>query len=50
MLLHDIEEWTHAEIAAALQISVVMSRQHLFQGRKALRDLLGEGGALPAPG
>lgn len=50
MLLHDIEEWTHAEIAAALQISVVMSRQHLFQGRKALRDLLGEGSALPAPG
>jgi RNA polymerase sigma-70 factor (ECF subfamily) len=50
MLLHDIEEWTHAEIAAALRISVVMSRQHLFQARKALRDLLGEGGALLAPG
>jgi hypothetical protein len=27
-----------------------MSRQHLFQARKALRDLLGEGGALLAPG
>jgi RNA polymerase sigma-70 factor (ECF subfamily) len=50
MLLHDIEEWTHAEIAAALQISVVMSRQHLFQARKALRDLLGEGGQVLAPG
>lgn len=50
MVLHDIEEWTHAEIAAALQISVVMSRQHLFQGRKVLRDLLGEGEPLLSPG
>ncbi len=29
VLLHDLEEWTHGEIAAALDISEVMSRQHL---------------------
>jgi RNA polymerase sigma-70 factor (ECF subfamily) len=50
MLLHDLEEWTHAEIAAALQISVVIASQQQKQGRKALRDLLGKGGALLAPG
>lgn len=44
MVLHDLESWTHAEIAAGLQISVVMSRQHLFQARKAVRSLLGESG------
>jgi RNA polymerase sigma-70 factor, ECF subfamily len=40
VLLHDLQELTHAEIAAALQISEVMSRQHLFQARKALRTIL----------
>jgi RNA polymerase sigma-70 factor (ECF subfamily) len=40
VLLHDVEEWTHAEIAASLRITVVMSRQHLYWARKALRDLL----------
>ena len=40
VLLHDVEEWTHAEIAESLRITVVMSRQHLFWARKALRDLL----------
>ncbi len=49
VLLHDIEEWTHAEIAAALQISVVTSRQHLFQARRALRDLIGDGEPSPVP-
>ena len=42
VLLHDLEGWTHPEIAAALGISEVMSRQHLFQARKALRALLAE--------
>jgi RNA polymerase sigma-70 factor, ECF subfamily len=37
VLLHDLEGWTHAEIAEALSISVVMSRQHLFQARRKLR-------------
>lgn len=40
VLLHDMEGWTHAEIAEALDISVVMSRQHLFQARRKLRTHL----------
>ena len=42
VLLHDLDGWTHAEIAQALEISEVMSRQHLFQARKVLRAHLGE--------
>ena len=53
VLLHDLEAWTHAEIGAALGISEVMSRQHLFVARKAMREWLGDenrtAGA-PAPG
>lgn len=41
VLLHDLEGWTHREIAASLEISEVMSRQHLFQARRRLRGLLG---------
>ncbi len=37
ILLHDLEGWTHPEIAAALDISEVMSRQHLFLARRQLR-------------
>jgi len=37
VLLHDLDGWTHPEIADALGISVVMSRQHLFQARRRLR-------------
>lgn len=40
VLLHDLEGFTHGEIAAALGISEVNSRQHLFQARKVLRGLL----------
>jgi RNA polymerase sigma-70 factor (ECF subfamily) len=40
VLLHDLEGWTHAEIAEALALSVVMSRQHLFQARRKLRTRL----------
>jgi RNA polymerase sigma-70 factor, ECF subfamily len=40
VLLHDLEGWTHAEIAAALGMSEVMSRQHLFQARRQLRSQL----------
>ena len=43
VLLHDLEEWTHAEIGAALGMSEVMSRQHLFNARRTLRrDLVEE--------
>ncbi|MBK8482409.1 MAG: RNA polymerase sigma factor [Proteobacteria bacterium] len=37
VLLHDLDDWTHAEIGAALGMSEVMSRQHLFQARRQLR-------------
>lgn len=43
VLLHDLEGWTHVEIAQALGISVVMSRQHLFQARRKLRTRLDSG-------
>jgi RNA polymerase sigma-70 factor (ECF subfamily) len=40
VLLHDLEGWTHVEIAESLAMSVVMSRQHLFQARRKLRTCL----------
>ena len=40
VLLHDLEGWTHGEIGACTGISETMSRQHLFNARKALRALL----------
>jgi RNA polymerase sigma-70 factor (ECF subfamily) len=40
LLLHDLEGWRHREIAASLDMSEVMARQHLFQARKRLRELL----------
>ena len=45
VLLHDLEDWTHKEIAEVLDISEVHSRQHLFQARLILRAKLG--GELP---
>ena len=42
VLLHDLEGWTHPEIAQALGTSEGMSRQHLFQARKILRGHLTE--------
>ncbi len=43
VLLHDLQDWTHAEIAAALEISETMSRQHLFVARRAMRKHLDDG-------
>jgi RNA polymerase sigma-70 factor (ECF subfamily) len=37
VLLHDLDGWTHAEIAAALELSEETSRQHLSRARRALR-------------
>ena len=37
VLLHDLDGWTHAEIADALGISETNCRQHLFTARRALR-------------
>ena len=42
VLLHDLEGWTHPEIADALGMTELSSRQHLFQARRELRDHLGE--------
>jgi RNA polymerase sigma-70 factor (ECF subfamily) len=41
VLLHDLDGRTHDEIAELIGTSAGMSRQHLFQARRALRQLLG---------
>jgi RNA polymerase sigma-70 factor (ECF subfamily) len=41
VLLHDMDEWTHKDIAETLGITEVRSRQHLFVARKLLRERLG---------
>lgn len=40
VLLHDLEGWTHPEIASMLDISELMSRQLLFLARRELRTQL----------
>jgi RNA polymerase sigma-70 factor, ECF subfamily len=42
LVLFDVGGWSHREIAGQLSISEVMSRQHLFQARRRLRELLGD--------
>ncbi|HEU0015836.1 MAG TPA: RNA polymerase sigma factor [Longimicrobium sp.] len=42
VLLHDLEGWKHAEIAALVGCSEVMSRRHLSDARRVLRGLLGD--------
>jgi RNA polymerase sigma-70 factor (ECF subfamily) len=42
VLLHDLEGLRHAEIAVHLELSEGMSRRHLSDARKKLRDLLGD--------
>ena len=37
VLLHDLDGWSHSELAEALGISEVNCRQHLFTARRALR-------------
>lgn len=44
VLLHDLEGWTHKEIATSLGISEVMSRQHMFVARRTLRAHLTNSG------
>jgi RNA polymerase sigma-70 factor (ECF subfamily) len=41
VLLHDMEGWSHKEIADKLDMTEVRSRQHLFVARKLLRETLG---------
>jgi RNA polymerase sigma-70 factor, ECF subfamily len=40
VLLADVEHWPHDRIARAIGISVLMSRRHLSDARRRLRDLL----------
>lgn len=42
VLLHDLEGWKHAEVAARLDVTETMSRRHLSDARKRLRELLGD--------
>ena len=42
VLLHDLDGWTHADIATAIGTSEGMSRQHLFNARRRLREALGQ--------
>jgi RNA polymerase sigma-70 factor (ECF subfamily) len=41
LVLHDVEGWTHQDIAAALGLSVGTSKSQLFRARAALRVVLG---------
>ena len=41
VLLHDLDGWTHDDIATLIGTSPGMSRQHLFKARKRLRAALG---------
>ena len=43
LLLHDLEGLPHAEIASAVGVSVGMSRYHLMQARRRIREELGAG-------
>jgi RNA polymerase sigma-70 factor (ECF subfamily) len=40
LLLHDLEELKHADIAESVAISVGMSRYHLMQARRTMRSVL----------
>lgn len=42
VLLHDLDGWSHRDIAGFLGVSEVMSRQLLFTARQTLRGLLAE--------
>jgi RNA polymerase sigma factor (sigma-70 family) len=42
VILHDLEGWKHDEIAERLGLSSMMSRRHLSDARKRLREVLGD--------
>ena len=42
VLLHDLDGWTHEDIARLIGSSAGMSRQHLFHARRRLRTVLGQ--------
>jgi len=41
LVLHDVEGYTHEEIAASLEITVGTSKSQLFKARARMRELLG---------
>ena len=43
IVLHDVEGWSHGEIAALLGVSEGTSRSQLFHARRALRGALASG-------
>jgi RNA polymerase sigma-70 factor (ECF subfamily) len=42
VLLHDLEGWKHDEVAARIGVSTMMSRRHLSDARRRLREKLGD--------
>ncbi len=42
LVLHDVEGWTHDEIAEALEMAVGSSKAHLHRARSLLRTRIGE--------
>lgn len=42
LVLHDVEGWTHEEIAEALEMAVGSSKAHLHRARSLLRTRIGE--------
>lgn len=50
VLLHDVEGWRHAEIAARIGVAEGTVRFHLHQARKALQKLLAGRYAKEVPG
>jgi len=47
LILHDVEGFTHEEIAAILGIEAGSSKSQLSRARRALRELLGEAPGVP---
>jgi RNA polymerase sigma-70 factor (ECF subfamily) len=41
VLLHDLHDWPHENIAESIGTTPGMSRQHLFKARRRLRETLG---------
>jgi RNA polymerase sigma factor (sigma-70 family) len=48
VMLHDVEGYTHAEIAALMGRTPSFSKSQLARAHARLRGFLGQGGALPA--
>jgi RNA polymerase sigma-70 factor, ECF subfamily len=42
VILHDLEGFSHVELAERLNLSVLMSRRHLSDARRRLRELLAD--------